>query len=126
MTPDDLRQDVELKVVELIKRKLAEGTITEQRSQVVAQQVLNTLKPGMSFTELYKAIFHLDDMHNELSPIVLPIIRDYEKNVTKKAEEGVRELIRQGQFDAAEKLGRKAVSGDLNIVWSGSAKPPTD
>ena len=122
MTPDDLRQDVELKVVELIKKKLAEGTLTEERSQAIAQNVLNTLKPGMTFTDLYKAIFHLDDMYTELSPIVLPIARDYEKHITKQAEEGVRELIRQGQFDAADKLAHKAISGDLNVVWQGSSK----
>ena len=121
MTPDDLRQDVELKVVELIKKKLADGTMTEERSQAIAQQVLNTLTPGMSFENLYKAIFHLDDMYTELSPVVLPIIRDYDINVTQKATNSVRDLIRQGQYDAAEKLAHKAIAGDLKVVWQGTS-----
>lgn len=122
MTPDTLRQDVELKVVELIKQKLADGTITEARSQQIAQHILDTLKPGMSFEELYKAIFKLDDMYTELSPIVLPILRDYDKNVTQKIQAAVSELIKQGRYLEAEKLSHKAISGNVKLVWQGSAK----
>lgn len=121
MTPDDLRQDVELKVVELIKQKLADGTMTEERSQAIAQLVLETLKPGMSFDEVYKAIFKLDDMYTELSPIVLPIIRDYDKNVTQKIQAAVQELIKQGHYEEAEKLAQKAITGNIKIVWQASA-----
>ena len=124
MTPDDLRQDVELKVVELIKQKLADGTMTEERSQAVAQLVLDSLKPDMSFDELYKAIFKLDNMYTELSPVVLPIIRDYDKNVTQKIQAAVQELIKQGHYEEAEKLAQKAVSGNIKVVWQGSAKAP--
>ncbi len=123
MTPDDLRQDVELKVVELIKQKLSDGTMTEERSQKIAQLVLDTLKPGMSFDELYKAIFKLDDMYTELSPVVLPIIRDYDTNVTKKIQAAVQQLIKQGQYAEAEKLAQKAISGNIKLVWQASAKP---
>lgn len=123
MTPDDLRQEVELKVVELIKQKLADGTMTEERSQAIAQMVLDSLKPGMSFEDLYKAIFKLDDMYTELSPVVLPIMRDYDQNVTKKIQAAVQELIKQGHYEEAEKLSHKAISGNIKIVWQASAKP---
>lgn len=123
MSPDDLRQDVELKVVDLIKEKLADGSMTEERSQEVAQHVLNTIAPGMSFEDLYKAIPHLDDMFSELSPVVLPIVREYEENVVQQAAEGVRDLIRQGQFDAAEKLAKNAIDQNVKLEWHGSAKP---
>jgi len=122
MTPDDLRQDVELKVVELIKQKLADGTMSEKRSQEIAQLVLDSLKPGMSFEELYKAIFLLDEHYTELSPIVLPIIRDYDKNVMQKIRATVSELIRQGRYEEAEQLSQKAISGNIKLVWTGSAK----
>lgn len=122
MTPDDLRQQIELKVVEMIKAKLADGTMTEERSQELSQIVLDTLKPGMSFEELYRAIPKLDDNAPELSPIILPILRDYEQNVNKKAMEGVSDLIKQGQFDAAANLADRAIKQDVKLVWQGAGK----
>ena len=77
MTPDDLRQQIELQVVELIKRKLADGTMTEERSQQISQVVLDTIRPGMTIEELYRAVPKLDDTLPELAPIVLPIVRQY-------------------------------------------------
>lgn len=122
MTPDDLRQDVELKVVELIKQKLADGAMTEERSQAIAQHVLDTIKPGMDFHELYQAIFKLDDQFPELSPIVLPIIRDYDKHVMQKIRNTVSTFIKQGKYQEAEDLAKRAIAGKLKIVWQASAK----
>jgi len=123
MTPDDLRQKVELRVVEMIKQKLAEGTLTEERSQAIAQHVLDSLKPGMTFQELYKAIFKLDDMYGELCPVTLPIIKEYEDTVTKQAQKAVSQLIAQGKYEEAETLAQQTVTGNINIVWQASAKP---
>lgn len=123
MTPDDIRQQIELAVVELIKDKLADGTMTEERSQQISQIVLELLQPGMTFEELYKAIPKLDDSCPELSPITLPHLRDYEDNIAQKVTPSVRELIRQGQFDAAAKLAQKAINQDVKLVWIASAKP---
>ncbi len=124
MTPDDIRQQVELQVVELIKAKLADGTFTEERAQQASQIVLDTLKPGMSFEELYKAIAKLDDTVQELAPVVLPIMRQYEEQIVKPIEKNVEDLIRQGQYDAATKLAKEAISQDVKLEWTGSAKPP--
>lgn len=122
MSPDDIRSQIELKVVEMLKEAIARGTMTEERAQAVSQHVLDTLQPGMSLEELYRAIPKLDDTFPELSPLVLPILKEYEENVNKKAMESVRELIRQGQYDAAEKLGKRAVNQEIKLVWQGSAK----
>lgn len=120
MTPDDVRQEIELKVVELIKMKLEDGTLTEERAQEMSQMVLDLLVPGMNWETLYKAIPKLDDAFPELSPIVHPLVADYEKRIVKEAQKGVQELIRQGKFDAATKLAKKAVGQDVELAWVGS------
>lgn len=122
MSPDDIRQQIELKVVELIKNKLADGTMTEERSQALAQHVLNLIKPGMSFEELYRAVPKLDDLFPELSGVVLPIVREYEEHVVRQAEDGVRQLIRQGHYDAAHKLAKNVISQNVKLVWQAEAK----
>ena len=122
MKPDELRQQIELAVVELIKTALADGSMAEDRAQAISQKVLEILRPGMSFEELYRAIPKLDDAFPELSPVVEPIIRQYDEGVTKKATEQVRELIRQGKFDSATQLAHKAIKQEVNLVWVGSSK----
>lgn len=121
MSPDDLRQQIELQVVELIKAKLADGSMSEDRAQQLSQIVLSAVKPGMSFEELYKVIATIDDTAPELSPIVLPIVREYEEHVVKNIKTNVSDLIHQGQYDAATKLAKKAINQDVSLVWTGSS-----
>jgi hypothetical protein len=124
MSPDDIRQQIELQVVELIKKKLADGSMTEERAQQASQIVLDTLKPGMNFEELYRAISKLDDTVQELAPVVLPMMKEYERDIVKPIEKNVKELILQGQYDAATKLAKQAIGQDIKLEYTGSAKPP--
>ncbi len=123
MTPDDIRQQIELKVVEFLKDKVNGGTMTEERSQQVAQIVLSLLVPGMTFEALYKAIPKLDDTCPEISFIILPYLQEYEIEVTRKAEKSVSDLIHTGKFDAAVDLAQKVIKQDVNLVWQGTGKP---
>jgi hypothetical protein len=123
MTPDDIRQQVELQCVELIKKKLADGSMTEERAQQASQTVLDTLTPGMSLEELYRAIARLDDVVQELAPVVLPLMKQYERDIVKPIEKNVGELIVQGRFDAATKLAKQAIGQDIKLEYTGSAKP---
>lgn len=122
MSPDELRQQIELEAVDFIKMKLDSGEFTDLRAKAIAQRVLDVLRVGMSFEELYRAIPTLDDTMPELAPIVLPHVRDYETNVTSQALESVRNFIKQGQFDAAASLGKKASTRDVDLVWTGGGK----
>jgi len=126
MTPDDIRQQIELQVVELIKKKLADGSMTEERAQQASQIVLSTLKPGMSFEELYQAVGRLDDTVQELAPIVVPLMKQYERDIVKPIEKHVKDLIMQGQYDAATKLAKQAIGQDIKMQWTGSGKPPSN
>jgi hypothetical protein len=117
MTPDDVRQEIELKTVEFIKERLTAGTMTEARSQQISQTVLELLTPGMTYEQLYKAIFKLDDTCTELSYIVLPYAESYEKNIAQKATD-----IRVGRYDAAVKLAEDVIHENVKIQWQGSGK----
>lgn len=124
MTPDDIRQQIELQVVELIKKKLADGSMTEERAQQASQAVLDTLTPGMSFEELYQAVGRLDDVVQELAPVVVPLMKQYERDIVKPIRENVKELILQGHYDAATKLAKQAIGQEVKLEYTGSAKPP--
>lgn len=121
MSPDDIRQQIELAVVELIKEKTAQNLMTEERSQEISQRVLDTLQPGMNLEALYKAIAKLDDGISELSPIVIPYLKQYEQNVTQNAQHTMQEMIKQGNFEGASDLAHKVINQDVKLVWEGRA-----
>ncbi|MBI3577394.1 hypothetical protein HY086_05140 [Candidatus Gottesmanbacteria bacterium] len=121
VSPDDVRQSIELAVVDLLKNKVAEGTMTEERSQTIAKMVLELLHPGMDWEVLMKAIPKLDDTASELSPIILPYLRHYEDMVGNKATKRVAELIHVGQFDAAIKLSKQVLAQE-GLVMTGTGK----
>jgi len=121
MTPDEIREAIELKVVELIKAKLTDGTMTEERSRQISRLVLEILQPGMELNQLFKAIFKLDDNCTELSHIVLPYAMQYENGVVQKATTVVETFVRQGQYDAAISLAKDAIDNNLTIRWQGSS-----
>ncbi|OGG08939.1 hypothetical protein A2154_02705 [Candidatus Gottesmanbacteria bacterium RBG_16_43_7] len=123
MTSDQLRQDIESRVVEMIKKGLDTGSLTEERAQAISQHVLSTLQPGMDMDSLYRVIPRLDDTFPELSEVILPILTEHEENINQNVLTGVRELIYQGQFDAAAKLGKKAIDERATTTWEGKAKP---
>ncbi len=122
MSPDDVRQEIELKVVELLKQKVEEGTMTEERSQQVAKLVLDVLQPGMSWEALLKAIPKLDDTASELSPVILPYLRHYEEMVRTKATRQVAEYIKVGQYDAAVQLSKQVIAQE-GMVMTGRGRP---
>ncbi len=123
MTPDDIRQHIELQIVDLIKKKLADGSMTEERAQQASQIVLDTLTPGMGYEELYQAVGKLDDVVQELAPVVLPLMQQYEREIVKPIQKNVTELIMQGQYDAATNLAKQAIGQDVKLEYVGAGKP---
>jgi len=122
---DELRKEIELEVVELLKTKLESGEITEKRAQQISEQVLSRLHEGMTYEELYSAISNLDNSMTELAVIVLPFVRDHEKQVQEQGVGALRELIKQGQYDAAAKLGRIISTSDSMTQWQGEGEADT-
>lgn len=123
MTPDDIREQIEAQVVELIRVKVENEEMTEERAQAIAQRILDYLKPGMSLEELYKALPKLDDTFSEIGHILVPYLKDYEEGVTKQAAIQVRDLIKKGMYKEAQDLADRVIKQDVKLVWTGSAKP---
>jgi hypothetical protein len=123
MSPDEIRKEIELKVVEMLKARLSDGTMTEERSKIISKIVLDLLQPEMTITDLYKSIMQLDDSCPELSPIVLPFAKQYEEMITQKATGRVQEYIRVGKYDAAIDLAKKVASQDVELSSQGGKSP---
>ena len=116
MSPDDIRKDIELKVVELLKARLSDGTLTEERSKNISKNVLDLLQPGMNLTDLYKSIMKLDDACPELSTIVLPYAKQYEESITQQATHKVQNFIREGKYNAAIDLAKNVAGQNVELT----------
>jgi hypothetical protein len=115
MSPDEIRKDIESNVVEMLKSKLSDGSMSEERSKIISHIVLDLLQPGMNLTDLYKAIMQLDDACPELSPIVLPFAKQYEELIAQKATSQVQDYIRVGKYDAAVDLAKRVASQTVEL-----------
>lgn len=122
MTPDEIREKIEAQIVDLIKAKVEAEEMSEEHAQLLAQSILDKLKPGMSLEELYRALPHLDDGFTEISHIIIPYLRDYEQGVTQKAAKDIEILIREGKYKDAQTLADRVIKQDVKLVWTGSAK----
>ena len=122
MTSDDVRKKLELAIVELLKDKVDREEMTPERQKEIAEYVLGVIQPGMSLEDLYRAIPKLDDRTPELSPVIVPFLREYEERVAQKAEEKMSELIRLGQFAAASSLAEKVIKQNVKLVYVGKGK----
>jgi hypothetical protein len=105
-----LREQVQTQVVEMITKKLEEGTISEDRARSIAQLILEKLPEDISNEELMLVLPQLDDEFNELSDVVMPIIVEYEERVRKTVEERVLQLIKQQKFEEARKIAQKGIN----------------
>jgi hypothetical protein len=123
MNADQIREKIEADIVELIKTKVENEEMTEERAQQIAQRVLDLLKPGMSLEDLYRALPHLDDNFSEIGHVIVPYLKDYEEGVTKHAAIAVHELILKGDYKQAQDLANRVIKQDVKLVWTGSAKP---
>jgi hypothetical protein len=125
MTADEIREQIEADVVALIKTKVENEEMTEERAQQIAQRILDMLKPGMTLEELFKVLPQLDDNFSEIGHIIVPYLKDYEEGVTKRAAKTVHDLIMQGQYKEAQDLANRVIKQDVKLVWTGSAGSPT-
>jgi hypothetical protein len=123
MSADDIREQIEASIVDLIKTKVENEEMSDERAQQIAARVLELLKPGMSLEELYRALPHLDDDFSEVGHIIVPYMKDYEMGVTKHAIGQVQDLIKTGRYKEAQDLADRVIKQNVKLVWTGSAKP---
>ena len=94
MTPDDLRQQIELAVVELIKK-----TRRRHHDRIEVRLSLKTcsicLNQACRLKKLYRALPKLDDAFPE-SPLSSSSPTEYEDHITQQASSTVSELIKRG------------------------------
>lgn len=106
---EEFRAYIEKEVLKLIKEIVVKNTVTKERVQEIAQEVLTLLQPGLSIDELYKNAIKMDDKYSELGPVVIILMKEYEGKYNKKAVAEVSMLIKQGNYDAAQNMVMKVL-----------------
>lgn len=106
---EEFRAYIEKEVLKLIKEIVVKNTVTKERVQQIAQEVLTLLQPGLSIDELYKNAIKMDDKFSELGPVVIILMKEYEVKYNKKAVAEVSSLIKSGHYDEAQDMVMKVL-----------------
>ena len=79
MDPQDFRNYIEEKVLDVIENGLETETISLERAQQLSDLVLNSLKEDLNVDQLYVTIQQLKYKAPELSTIILEILDYYDE-----------------------------------------------
>lgn len=112
---EKFRKWIEFESLEIIKAKLAQSDIPEDRIQALAQRVLDVIHPGMSMEELFEKAITLNEGYPEYDQLVVKLMKEYEMKYQQKAVTTVQQMIRQGNYDAAQDVVKKILEFKLSI-----------
>jgi hypothetical protein len=106
---EKFRKFIEFEVLKIIKDLAEKGEATQEHIQEIAKRTLELIQPGMSLEQLYQNAVKLDDRYTELAPVVFKMMQQYEQKYEKKALDQVSQLIKSGQYEAAQDMVKKVL-----------------
>lgn len=112
---EEIKINLQKKIVEIITSKLESGEINETRAKEIATMVLNHLPDGMSYEQLMQAIPKLDDHFEELTAAVVPIMVEYEQKMKLIVNQKISQLIKAGRLEDALNIAKKAVEFEKSL-----------
>lgn len=107
---ENFRKFIEVEVLKIIKALAEAGKTPKEHVQAMARKTLELIRPGMTVEQLFNNAVKLDDQFPELSPVVFAVMKEYEEKYEKKALNIVNQLVRQGEYDKAQKVVKKVLA----------------
>ena len=113
---EEIKEQLQSKIVEIITSKLESGEITQDRAKEIAKFVLDQLPDGVSYQKLMEIVPKLDDHFHELSEAVVPIMVDYEKKMKAIIEDRISTLLKANKLDEALDITQKAINFEKSLT----------
>lgn len=115
MDSEEYRKKIEEEILKIIEEKLKAGQMNADRAREIARYILDTLKPQMTFDQIYSVVQNFDDHFPELVAVVTPVVNHYEDTVKKIVSEHAGKLIQQGKVVEATNLMQKAINKQVRL-----------
>jgi len=113
---EELKEQLQAKIVEIITSKLEAGEITQDRAKDIAKYVLEQLPEGISYQKMMEIVPKLDDHFHELGAAVIPVMIEYERKMKKIIEERIQTLIKANKLDEALDFTKKAINFEKSLT----------
>ncbi|MBI2049623.1 hypothetical protein HYT32_01835 [Candidatus Roizmanbacteria bacterium] len=113
MDPEEYRKKIERDILSIIEEKLRNGQMDATRAKVIARAVLDKLHPPLTLDQIYKTVSILDNNFKELASALLPVIKEHDDQVKNIIALHAEKLIREGNFNEAEKVLKKATKEEV-------------
>lgn len=114
--PEELKKEVQARIVDLITRKLEAGQMSADRAREIAKMILDRMSGNISFEELIKLIPKLDDQFQELSQVIVPIMVDYEKRMREEINTKIDSHLKQKNFDEVLRIAKEAIEHESQLT----------
>ncbi len=115
MNSNDYRRNIESQVLIVIYERLKAGQMDARRAHELAEYILKVLPNSITVNEIYKTAHFLKDSFVELSGVSATVLNDYEEKVKDAVLPQIRELMKQGRFENATILLRRAIRHEVEI-----------
>lgn len=110
---DDYEEKIKKEIIEIIQKKLSNGSMSPERAKQIAHYILTSLKPHLTFNQIYKITKEFDKHFPEIREIEIEIGEEYEKRVKELVFSKIDTLIKAGKLDEANTLLEQANDGKL-------------
>ncbi len=114
--PEDIKNTIQARIVELITAKLESGQMTPERAKEIAQMILDKLSGNLPFEDLVKIIPKLDDQFEELGAVIVPVMIDYEKKMREEINSKIDNHLQQKNFDEVLRLAKEAIELESQLT----------
>ncbi len=114
--PDELKSEVQAKIVELITKKLETGQMSPDRAKEIAKMILDKLSGSYTFEELIQILPKLDDHFEELGQVIVPVMVDYEKKFREEINSKIDNHLQQKNFDEVLRLAKDAIAKESQLT----------
>lgn len=114
--PDDLKSEIQSKIVDLITKKLESGQMSPERAKEIAKMILDKLSGSYTFEELIKIIPKLDDQFEELGQVIVPVMVDYEKRMREEINTKINDHLQQKNFDEVLRIAKDAITMESQLT----------
>ena|SRR5579884_2046998 len=115
MTSEEYRKNIERDILKIIESRLASGKMDTQKAKEIAQFLLRSFKPPLTFDQIYKAVQNFDDHFPELAPAVNKVVNAYDDEVKRIVHHHAGNLIKQGRIPQARFLINQALSKNVKL-----------
>lgn len=115
MDPEEYRNKIADEIISIIEKKLTARQMDADRAREIARYIVDALQPNLTVEQMRKAVLNFDKRFSELLSVSLGQKNEYDDKIKDIVSNHVSVLLKDGKFDEAYNLVKKALNRDVGL-----------